>query len=219
MEKKSKGKTITIIILVLIIVVLGGYIVYDKVLNKEINEPVKTEKKEEKVELLTNDEALKIGKELYIKTRDIAYNHKNSMQVDTNICYLNENEQMVQTECGDVTFNKVTDNSFKNNFTAKGLKQYEENAYEYGGGGFVVNNGDYYIKPYKFGAFNGPWDTDVTEIIVKSIEENSIILEAVETFDTDTINTTFTIVKENDAWKIDDYTDAGYLMWSKYLIQ
>jgi len=48
MEKKSKGKTVVIVILVLVILGLGGYIVYDKVLNKEIDEPVKTEKKKEK---------------------------------------------------------------------------------------------------------------------------------------------------------------------------
>jgi len=33
MEKKSKGKTIVIVILVLAVLGLGGYIVYDKVLN------------------------------------------------------------------------------------------------------------------------------------------------------------------------------------------
>ena len=41
---------------------------------------------------------------------------------------------------------------------------------------------------------------------------------ATETFDNETIDTTFTIAKENGTWKIDDYTDAGYLMWSKHLI-
>lgn len=46
MEKKSKGKTIAIIILFLSVLGLSGYIVYDKVLNKEVKEPVKTEKKE-----------------------------------------------------------------------------------------------------------------------------------------------------------------------------
>lgn len=47
MEKKNKGKVV-IVILVLMVLGLGGYIVYDKVLNKEVNEPIKTEKKEEK---------------------------------------------------------------------------------------------------------------------------------------------------------------------------
>jgi len=46
MEQKSKGKTIIIVILVLAVLGLGGYIIYDKVLNKEVREPVKTEKKD-----------------------------------------------------------------------------------------------------------------------------------------------------------------------------
>ena len=217
-EKKGTGKTIAIIVLVLLVLGMGGYIVYDKTVIKQNNESdknVQTEKKLEEPSLLTNDEALETGKNLYIKTRDIAYNQGNEMKVDTNVCYSYENEQMTQTTCNDFTFNKVTDTSFKNDFTAKGLKQYEQKATEYGGGGFVIYNGDYYIKPYKWGPFNGPWDTDATKITVKEINEDNILLEATETFDAETINTTFTIVKENNQWKMDDYTDAGYLIWSK----
>ncbi len=47
MEKKSKAKTIVIVILVLAVLGLGGYIVYDKVLSKETEEPVKKEQKKE----------------------------------------------------------------------------------------------------------------------------------------------------------------------------
>ena len=217
-KKNGTGKTVAIVILVLLVLGLGGYIVYDKTMTKESSESdgtVQTEKKVEEPTLLTNDEALEIGKDLYIKTRDIAYNQGNKMQVDTSVCYSNENGQMNQTTCSDFTVNKVSDVSFKNNFTTNGLKQYEQKATEYGGGGFVVYNGDYYIKPYKWGPFNGPWDTDATKFTVKQINENNIVLEATETFDTETINTTFTIAKENNQWKMDDYTDAGYLIWSR----
>ncbi len=37
MEKKSKGKTMVIVILVLAVLGLGGYIIYDKFINKEDN--------------------------------------------------------------------------------------------------------------------------------------------------------------------------------------
>lgn len=226
-EKNGKGKNIVIVFLVLIILGLSGYIVYDKFFKKEEKENKENIKAEEKVKeptLLTNDDALNIGKELYIKTRDIAYNHgvianSEKMTIDTNNCYSNENGSMTKTTCDDFTFNKVLDNSFKENFTAKGLQQYEESAVEFGGGGFAIYNNEYYIKPYKWGPFNGPYDIAKTKITVKEINENTITLEATETFGDETINTTFTIAKINNQWKMDDYTDAAKLMWSKYLVQ
>ena len=42
MDKKSKGKTVLIVFLILIIIGLGGYLVYDKVLNTK-NEPTTVE--------------------------------------------------------------------------------------------------------------------------------------------------------------------------------
>ena len=224
-NKNGKGKTIAIVILVVLLLGALGYIVYDKAFTKEeTKDEVTTSKKTEEVvkepQLLTSEEALSIGKDLYIKTRDIAYNQSGNMQVDENVCYAYENNQMKQVVCGDFPINKVTDVSFKNNFTAKGLKQYEEKATEYGGGGFIVYNNDYYIASYKFGPFDGLWNTDAVKFEVKQINENIITLEATETFGDDVgeplnlIKTSFTIAKENGNWKMDDYTDAGYLCWS-----
>ena len=51
MEGKGNKKTkIVIAILVLLVLVLGGYIVYEKVLDNKVDEPVKTEKKKVKIE-------------------------------------------------------------------------------------------------------------------------------------------------------------------------
>ena len=217
MEKKSTEKTIAIVILVLLVLGLSGYIVYDKMLSSEGIDTKKTIETEnstvEQPKLLTNDEAIAIGQDLYIKTRDIAYNQGQKLQVDKSNCYVEENGQVVKAACDDFTLNKVIDVSFKNNFTTKGLKQYEQNAVDYGGGGFVIYNGDYYIKEYKWGPFDGPWDTNATKISVKEINENNIVFVATETFGTKLMNTTFTIAKENNQWKMDDYTDAGYLVW------
>lgn len=51
MEGKGNKKTkIVIAILVLLVLVLGGYIVYEKVLDNKVDEPIKTEKKKVKIE-------------------------------------------------------------------------------------------------------------------------------------------------------------------------
>lgn len=49
-EKRNKKNKILMIILVLLVLVLGGYIVYEKVLDNKVDEPIKTEKKKVKIE-------------------------------------------------------------------------------------------------------------------------------------------------------------------------
>jgi len=84
MEKKNKGKTIVIVILILAVLGLGGYIVYDKFLNTEIDEDVNIQKKQE-INLLSKEEALKIGKDRYEYIRDGLYAClSKNIEVDSN---------------------------------------------------------------------------------------------------------------------------------------
>lgn len=67
MEKKNKGLIFLCIVLFFLAIGLGGFIVYDKILNSNNNE----NKKNDNVRLLTNEEAIIEGKMLYDKATEI----------------------------------------------------------------------------------------------------------------------------------------------------
>jgi len=101
MEKKSKGKTIVIVILILAVLGLGGYIVYDKFLNTEKVEPVKTGENEKdciEKNSMTEDLAINLGKKLYTEVRDKAYNlcFLGGIYSNTQTCYYSNNGTMVE---------------------------------------------------------------------------------------------------------------------------
>jgi len=221
MEKKSKGKTVVIVILVLVILGLGGYIVYDKVLNKEVKEPVKTEKKdkvETKKDILSEDEALKLGKERYEYVRDGLFlcGYKQIKYDDSKLFGWNDNGKHTT---GDLDYAKITNiEDIKSNLTERTFLNWIKAL------DIKQDGSDYYI--YVGGCGIGPdYPYDKFKIKVKDIQKDHITYSIEEYFYTmdnngiiEDINkakkytTDFEIVKENDMWKIKEYTDAeaGY---------
>ncbi len=217
MEKKSKGKTIVIVILVLAVLGLGGYIIYDKLLNNEVKEPVKTEKKDKiKIEkdILSEDEALKLGKERYEYVRDGLFlcGYKQVKYDDSKLFAWNENGKQIT---GDLNYAKITniedikanltEHSFLNWIKALDIKQ---------------DGNDYYI--YVGGCGIGPdYAYDKFEIKIKDIKTNTITYSIDEYFYIEDNNgivedinkaekctTDFEIIKEDNSWKIKEYTDS-----------
>ena len=231
-KKNSTGKTVTIVILIILLLGALGYIAYDKVFTKETKKPEKTQTKvEEQPKLLSNEEALEIGKKLYLEARDNVYKYYGTvLSIDRNVCYTYINNQMEQQNCDTVDpsnlYYKVSDKDFKNIFTQNGINQFEKFMTIDHTGKFIIYNNDYYI----FGNISGQYtvDENVTKITVNKIEKDNIVFDVTETcFDLShyaeyeagnnqygtQINSIFKIVKENDVWKIEDYTDA----YTKYL--
>lgn len=217
MENKSKGKVVVIVILVLMVLGLGGYIVYDKVLNKETSEPVKAEKKDKtsNVNVLSQDEALKLGKERYEYIREGLYlcGYKQIKWDDSKLFAWTDTGKQTT---GDLSYARITNiEDIKSNLTthtylnwlkALDIKQEGNEHYIYVGGCGI--SPDYAYDKFKIG--------------VKDIQENSITYSVDEYFYTSDNNgivedinkaekytTDFEIVKENGTWKIKEYTDAS----------
>lgn len=214
MEKESKSKTIIIVILCLVVLGLGGYIVYDKYLTKEDEVPM-TPKEQENTEdnLLSKEEALTLGKERYKFVRDGLYlcGHNQVKWDENGVLPEDESHSYFKiTNIDDIKSN-LTEHAFIDwlNSQTPNVKQYENDYYIDGGG----CGGD---PTY---AYNNE------KIDVKEISENNISYSVEEYFYTsddngivqdinkaDKVTTTFELIKEDNKWKIKEYTDAfdGY---------
>ena len=232
MEKKSTGKTVIIVILLLAVIGLGGYIVYDKVfsLEKTKEESTKEETNEDNV-MLSGDLALALGKKLYENARNVAYNicALGSISVSDTCYYFNNGKMEQDSTCqkGEVPYYLVVNTNYKNDFSNNGLKQYENYMQTQNAGKFAISNNAYYIRD-GLGDCQQGWSEKSFKIAVDNILNDKITFNVTERycdlghFDeceagnmkyAKDINTTFTIVKENNDWKIEDYTDS----YDKYL--
>lgn len=236
MEKKNNKLTIFLII---VIAALTGYIVYDKTFSKE-NEEEKTEIKEEiqneeetvqeekeTVVLLNNDEAIKIGKELYLKAKDlyicqlqkITGNYSEWFENSTQYSITNGVPSVIASNSENYGFGYIklkTDVSSKAKgiFTSEGLKNFlnQENT---DNKGWVAqdNSGNLYCKDYL--SRSGYKELDEIGILVSKNEENEITFTVTDYMSTVmdssnvvSANNTFKIKKENDTWKIESYIDS-----------
>ena len=228
MEKKNnKGLIITVVILVLLVIGLGSYIVYDKVLNKEVQEPVKEATVNN--DGISEDLAISLGKKLYIEARDVAYNLC-ALPHNTDICYYQKNGIMMedntcQSQTDELYYN-VNYDLYKDIFTQNGLNQYEK--FMSSKGNFLISNNKYYVYMNLGDCYQG-LDKDATKISISNMSENKIVYDINEhycDFDENyedcitnngkfgtNIDTTITIIKENNDWKIEEYNDT----YNKYL--
>lgn len=240
MEKKNNKLTIFLII---VIAALTGYIVYDKTFSKEDEEEkteikeeiqkeeetVKEENTEEKetVVLLNNDEAIKIGKELYLKAKDlyicqlqkITGSYSGWFEDSTEYSITNGVPSVIASNSeiygfGYTKLKTDVSNKAKGIFTSEGLKNFlnQENT---DNKGWVAqdNSGNLYCKGYL--SRSGYKLLDEIGIIVSKNEESEITFTVTDymslVWDSSNIvstNNTFIIKKENDTWKIESYIDS-----------
>ncbi|MBR3362793.1 MAG: hypothetical protein IKG40_02580 [Bacilli bacterium] len=239
MEKKSTGKTVVIVILLLALLGLGGYIVYDKIVLKELQKFDSTEKKSEKQpNLLSNEEAIRIGQDLYLKTRDLYCGGVSKLMNNENYDftwrdnsvdnYVVENGVATKTDiektdgCGLYKYPDEVAIAIKNLFTESGLDKFLDNELKYNKRWVVKDNSDNF---YMLGCLSHSGVILLDEITIKptSIEENTIsfivsdyMFEAgldeseynINSSKATKLDNTFKIAKENDSWKVEDYTDS-----------
>lgn len=219
---KSK---ILIVFLILIILGLGGYIAYDKVINKETEEPAKEEKNEVKDNTISNEEALAMGKEKYEFAREGLYLCGwKQVKYDTNKHYSYSDTGMKEVSDGTgAEYAKITNiEDIKSNLTKHAfidwiksldIKNFEKDYY--------INVGGCGISPdYAYDKYN---------ISVKQINEDSIVYSIDEYFygtDDNGISedlskatkytSNFELIKEDNTWKINEFNDAeiGYRIYN-----
>ena len=118
-KKNGKGLVVALVLFILVSIGLGGYIVYDKVLNKEEVKPKTEEKKVDKSKKkdnenrLSNEEAMKIGKELFEKAGSffLSSDGVEKVEIDgtggkTNVCYVKNNNAFTKKNCNEFTRNE-----------------------------------------------------------------------------------------------------------------
>ena len=211
MEKKSRGKNVVIVVLVLVVLGLVGYIVYDKFIVEDVNEPIKVEKKS-KTSLLNKEEALKIGKERYEYVRDGLYScGYEKVKTDANKGINVVDNTMVPGN----QFLKIANiDEIKSNLTEHAYLDWVKEPY------IQKYENDYYIN-LECGE-RPDYARDEYQIEVKEIKENNIIYSISEYFysvdgggnvvedinkaEKNVIN--FELVKEDNMWKIKEYTDV-----------
>lgn len=196
-----------------------GFIAYDQYYNKDTEKPNNLVIEEDKPQVLTEDEALQIGKSLYLNARDNYYNVCTLAQKGAVDTYDYEDENLVKSEKGE-KYTDITDYILNNTiFTEKALKQWEKTNKKI----LKTNDNRYYISSNQEDCGQG-YISDSTEIKVIKIKEDKIKYEINEYFcesesestnnclntkeNLEKITTNFTIVKENEVWKIYDYTDS-----------
>lgn len=224
----KKSVKILIIVLILIIVGLATFIVVDKVINKENNETLRNEtnlvnetnnaekettlknnleendtnETQNEAELLSESEALDIGKQKFEKACSYAWDAK-----------FDENKK-ITTENGEA-YEIINVKEMKEFFTDEGFKILcEQYAH-----GIAEINGNYYTYN---GGIGGNPEFLSQELSVESISENKIIFtsnakyynnpndyDKDESLITDyRIETSkFILIKENGKWLVDDFTD------------
>ena len=213
MEEKSTGKTVVIIILTILLIGALGYIVYDKVIVQKNEEPTPTEKNI-KTNILSNEEALSLGKEKYEYIRNGMYMCGYKQLV------LSQDAIPASTIGGDttagynVTYREIANiNDIKSNLTAEMFNQFVSSK-------LITHQDKYYIVD---GCGGDPTYAHTEyKIETKNIQEDSITYTITEYFynmdnsgnivedlnKAENYTATFAIIKENDNWKISQYEDA-----------
>ncbi len=210
-------KNIIIGVLIVIILILGGSIFYlnmnkDKVGCKNV---CKNEKQGETKKILSNEDALKIGKEKYEYTRDKVYacGHE-AIEVDKNKHYEYSVTGMNENENGDWV--KATNvEKAKNNFTSQGFYDWLATS----DGVTSFSKTDIYID---YGGCGGDpiYYPDNYEIEVYKILEDELDYKITEYFyelgdnfsgynkeNGKKVIFDFELKKENNEWKVNRYTN------------
>ena len=212
-QKKGKGKTILIVILIILLLGAVSYIAYDKMLDEKCmktKEPEKTVKKDETANVMSEEEALKLGKEKYEYVREGLY-----------ICGYNQVKTDSNTKIEGVIDGlpkyKVTNISeIKANLTTHAFSDW----YYYND---VEKQFDIYYMPTNCGNGGSLHAIDRYEIAVSSVSEDTIIYDIIEKSykfinneiiheidESANFKTKFVLIKDNsDIWKIDEYIDYG----------
>lgn len=155
---------------------------------------------------LSNDDALKIGNDLYTKAKD-TYSDKmnqdscgNSVNVD--------GEQLVDCTA---LYNNLLNIYATDNKAARSSISSADNIFS----SFINKNGKYYLVP-SGGAYNGEATTTLT---ITKIEENKITFAAKSVISKyneqgqlvvdGTVTDDFIIIKENNAWKVSYFITQG----------
>ncbi|MBR2832910.1 MAG: hypothetical protein IKE75_00460 [Bacilli bacterium] len=219
MENKSTGKTVAIIILLLAVLGLGGYIIYDKVLNKENTETTGKSKIENITteNTMSKEEALEIGKENYEYIRNGLYmcGYK-QLTLSQEGIEGNKINAQVSNGITDFYHEILNIDSVKNKLSTNVFDKYVSDK--------LVNfQNKYYLID---GCGGDPrYAYDKYQIEVKDIQENAIIYNIIEYFyavegiepninisedlnKAEKYTTTFKIEKQNNEWKISQYEDA-----------
>ncbi|MBR3199079.1 MAG: hypothetical protein IKG27_03595 [Bacilli bacterium] len=208
-------KNIIIVILLIIVIGLAGYIGYDKYLIKE--EQIKTgnETLETTETLLSKEEALAMGKEKYKYIRDGLYEcGYTQIKTEENKKYSYTNTGMtIAGETG--AYLKITNISeIKNNLTNHGFSDWIY---------FMEikkDGNDFYIN-YSDGCGGDPtYGYDKYEMIISKMTEDMVIYDITEKFykennneiseeidESENFKTKLILVKEDNTWKIDEYTN------------
>lgn len=205
--------------------------------NERTKEPVKAENKvEEQQKLLTNDEATSIGQGLYLKTRDLYVGQVAKLMEEQTYNWLGSNndnyvlENGIATKadientdgCGLYKYPDEVATAIKNLFTKTGLEKFMNSELSNNKRWVAKDNNDNF---YMSGCLSRSGTTVLDEITIvpTKIENNSISFTVSDYWfeaglaDSDyninsskatKIDNTFKIVKENDNWKVEDYTDS-----------
>ena len=205
MEKKNTGLIVLVVILLLVVLGLGGFIVYDKVLeedNKVINCNSQNilESNNESTSKIDNDTALQLVQFLHDEAIDVYY-ISNKFESDK---YCKGN---IANCMADVSLNeyiKITNyyEVMNNIFTSNGINQFEKDSY------FVnrlkKENNEVYIS-------GGNIDSDAgfgfANLKIKSIEENIITasIDIVEAPSNKISTKEIIIKKENNKWLVEKF--------------
>ncbi len=115
MENKSTGKTILIIALLLAVIGLGGYIVYDKVLNKENEEPTKTEKQDGKTMGTEKQDSINYlfkfnSSKVLSSNKDLKYSLSQAWSMTGININLGDNQKQIKIS---VSWNNLVDSNLK----------------------------------------------------------------------------------------------------------
>lgn len=247
----EKNKNKFLIFLVIVIVALSGYIIYDKVTEGNVktdikdtsNETledndtlgeVKEEPEVEKTTTLSNDEAIKIGKELYLKAKGLYICQMQKITGDNN-WFENTTEYSVSNGVASVIpngsdmqgfgYNKVksdVSNKISALFTSDGLEKYlNQEVMDNKAWLAKDNSGIFYCKSYL--SRSGTRELSEIGISVSNIEEDEISFAVTDYMGRAGLNeseynvnsqsiakktNSFKIELENGTWKIDEYTDS-----------
>ena len=236
-EKTGKGKNIVIVILILIILGLTGYIVYDKLVTdkKTVQKQEQTKKAQsQKVNIISQGEAIMVGKDLYKKSRDLSnwqfelFNNGSTDNKTDQKNYKIENGIATEMPEGEYSkiytkFNDTISKNIKDLFTTNGLNQFLNYQTSKNNSFIVKDNNDNFYLQKNVGGRLGYHVIDDFDIQVNKIEENSVTFTVSDYWfevgsdesdysksspDAAKIDNTFKIAKENDAWKVEDYTDS-----------
>lgn len=210
-------KNIVIVVLVLIIIIMGGSLFYLNMNKDKVNNKCKVEEKEEtkNENLLTQEEALSLGKEKYEYARDGLYScGYTQVKIDESKFYTYTLDGMKTTGDSSDYYARITNiNDIKSNLTFHGFIDWVIYM------DIKTFNNEFYFN--SMGCGEGPVHAkDNYEISVLKIYKDMIIYNVKEKFykinnsdvsdeidENSTVENRFVILKEDNVWKINEYTD------------